>query len=71
MKLVAKYYTIYTYDMGYFIPSDWHYQSLALAEKEIEEENEKEDWIINEVKIWFHDNGGVTVEEETVLEKGE
>ena len=67
-RLAAKYYTIYTYDMGYFTPSDYHYQSLALAEKEVEDE---EDWIINEVKIWFHTNGGVTIDEETVLEKGE
>lgn len=68
-RLVAKYYTIYTYDMGYFSPSDYHYQSLALAEKEVEDE--KEDWIINEVKIWFYYDGGVIIDEETVLEKGE
>ena len=69
MKLVAKYYTIYKYDWGYYCPSDWHYQSLALARKDMEDE--EYDWIINEVKIYFHDDGGVTVDEETVLEKGE
>ena len=69
MKLVAKYYTVYKNDMGYFCPSDWHYQSLALAEKEVEDS--EDDWVINEVTIYFHDDGGVTVYEETVLEKGE
>ena len=69
MKLVAKYYTIYKNDMGYFYPIDWHYQSLALAKKEVEDEGY--DWVINEVKIYFHDDGGVTIDEETVLDKGE
>ena len=69
MKLVAKYYTIYKYDWGYYCRTDWQYQALALAEKDVEDE--EYDWIINEVKIYFHDDGHVTIDEETVLEKGE
>ncbi len=69
MKII-KYYKIYRWVMGYFEEaSEWYYQTLELAEKEVEDW--KEDWIINEVEMHFHDNGFITIDEETVLERGE
>ena len=66
MEPTVKYYSIYYYDMGEYYPSDWHYQSLALAKEEAKETYDY--WIINEVKIYFYDNGTVSVYEETVAD---